>query len=463
MWEDAFTGECKFRARWLVHSSGLPKDAVLRLLAARQSCQTTERKADQDTTSSNGGASSSEAEKDEVFLTARQEDIPVAMITKPVTLCVAGTPPTTPGPCLTFAYDDVSSDFTPVDDTDPIVARALARQATAAIAPALSGSNGTAVSGWLLPDGGAASGGGGRGNNADGSVSGNALSSARDTETETDSSDGDSVGAEDPVSVGEEDWEMGGQDEDEDTYVSGQGGEFDANNPATTPEHVFVGVEGENCSTSRKSDLSERCPSSTRQSDNGMANDSTQENAAFAPPHGSSCVPGTKANSESSPPPRSRRLAMPPAEGDAAAPAGATNKSPLYPSTRYSMRARQSVGARAMPASKRLFSGKRKRATKPPEEGSESEEEYPPRRTPVGEGFQADIPDLMPAEERETEKAAAAAEESGVPKVVSVPISICGIFFAPKMHAPAPTSVDLLGGQVSVAKAGMWFRVQVFW
>lgn len=442
MWEDAFTGECKFRARWLVHFSSLPKDALSRFRAAHERFEENGM-SNQDATRPDGGPSSPETDENNYFLTAKQEDLLVAMITKPVTICVAGTPLDKAGLRLTSAFDDTSGDFTPLEGTDPIVARALARQAEEAVAPASRGSDGTTVSDWLLPKGAASLSDRG-GGEADDPVGGVALSSARDTETEEDSSDGDSIGAEDPVSVGVEDWDQSEQGDDEGAYESSQGGEIDANSSAVTPQHASVGINDEEYAAPTKPDLSGGCQRSPGQSNNEMSDSFTQANAAPAPPHGSSGVPGSM-STESSLPARSRRLAMPPAEGDAASPTDA-NTSPLNPANRYSMRARQSVGIggrgpqtlslcetrKAAPASsKRLLSGKRKRATKPAEEGSESEDEYPPRRTAVGDEFQVDIPDLLPAEERE--KATGSEEESGAKMVrVSLWVVGCIVFVAPR-------------------------------
>ncbi|CBN75502.1 expressed unknown protein [Ectocarpus siliculosus] len=96
MWEDTFTGLFKFRARYLVYASDLPEDAIARLGKDRLAFE------DKGTTGSNSGvkvASASnpssplskrdqKADDDEVFLTNKREDLDAVLIDKPVTLCV---------------------------------------------------------------------------------------------------------------------------------------------------------------------------------------------------------------------------------------------------------------------------------------------------------------------------------------------------------------------------------------
>ncbi|CAM9183552.1 unnamed protein product [Ectocarpus sp. 13 AM-2016] len=96
MWEDTFTGLFKFRARYLVYASDLPEDAIARLGKARLAFEGKE------TTGSNTGvkvASTSnpssplsrrdqKAYDDEVLLTNTMEDLDAVLIDKPITLCV---------------------------------------------------------------------------------------------------------------------------------------------------------------------------------------------------------------------------------------------------------------------------------------------------------------------------------------------------------------------------------------
>ena len=163
MWEDAFTGVPKFRARWLVQASDLPA-ATLPPCTASHQAYTHDRTATGSTTSS----TKHRHDAGEVFLTNRVKDIVVRSIVKPITLFVNSTSAiaissegkVNMGPRLTHQYCDVSGAFHPLEGTDPILKRARVRQANAvALASrvyrqneaAKSGKKIVESSGWLLP------------------------------------------------------------------------------------------------------------------------------------------------------------------------------------------------------------------------------------------------------------------------------------------------------------------------
>lgn len=136
MWEDMFTGARKFRARWLTHLSDLPEDSVSRLNTARRAWATGNPKI-------NGGVRNiggkvlytDDTSNDELFLTSRMEDIEVSSIVQPVALPAVGRTTTKKngvlkrkaGPWLTHAFDDLTGEFDPLDKSDGIFRRARAR------------------------------------------------------------------------------------------------------------------------------------------------------------------------------------------------------------------------------------------------------------------------------------------------------------------------------------------------
>ncbi|CAM9323331.1 unnamed protein product [Ectocarpus fasciculatus] len=429
MWEDTFTGLFKFHARWLVHSSDLPEDAFARLQAARRAFAGEEQP---------GSVNESREEtemKNEVFLTTKREDLDVRAIAKPITLSVATTaaeratePKRNMGPRLTHAFDASSGDFIPVEPTDAIVKRARARHAETATrasrlvegtAAARSVKSATQSSnGWLLPnrrtrvstrtvsDAGTGS-----------HAAAAAAASVRDTESEEGwSESGDDSGPDHPAKSDDMEWkqedeESGGDDEDDSDSTCKDQQPFDA------PPRK---------STRRKKPL--------------LANDDDDDVkgvkrrvSASSPPPASGTPPAQ--NPPLSPrstthAKRPRRLAMPPVEGNpslsarldlgktdqslppTAADSGVTGKDrrPSRIRTASAGAAEKSPpeatpspsGGEEGPASsvKRRLSiaGKRKRGR--PAKTAVEESDYPPRRTLIGDGHQADIPDLLPAEER---------------------------------------------------------------
>ncbi|CAM9327673.1 unnamed protein product [Ectocarpus sp. 4 AP-2014] len=95
MWEDTFTGLFKFRARHLVYASDLPEGAIARLGKARLAFGakgTTGNSGVQVASASNPSSPLSKrgqkADDDEVFLTNNMEDLDAVLIDKPITLRV---------------------------------------------------------------------------------------------------------------------------------------------------------------------------------------------------------------------------------------------------------------------------------------------------------------------------------------------------------------------------------------
>ena len=161
LWEDTSTGVFKFRARWLIHTSDLPEDALSRLRAARRSFSRSGRPSKGDTRRRDDEVG------DEVFLTPKIDDLEVRLIERPVMLSVTSSPGTEitvelrgkTGPRLTHTYDDSTGDFVPVDNTDSILKRARVRESEAVDIDSRinqeheAAKNGEPVksTGWLLP------------------------------------------------------------------------------------------------------------------------------------------------------------------------------------------------------------------------------------------------------------------------------------------------------------------------
>ncbi|CAM9742455.1 unnamed protein product [Ectocarpus sp. 4 AP-2014] len=435
MWEDTFTGLFKFHARWLVHSSDLPEDAFARLQAARRAFAGEEEP---------GSVNESREEtemKNEVFLTNKREDLDVRAVAKPITLSVATTaaeraiePKRNMGPRLTHAFESSSGDFIPVEPTDAIVKRARARHAETATrssrlvegtAAARSGKSVTQSSnGWLLPnrrtrvstrtvsDAGTSRTGG--------NVAAAAATSVRDTESEEEwSESGSDSGPDHPAKSDDMEWKQ------EDEESGGDNGDDDDDSDSTGEDQ-------------QPSDAPPR--KSTRRKKPLLANgDDDDEKGVKRRASASSPSPVSGTPPTQNPPlsPRStthakrpRRLAMPPVEGNpslsarldsektdqslppTAADSGVTGKDRRINRVRTASAGSAEwtppgatpspPGDEEGPASsvKRRLSiaGKRKRGR--PAKTAVEESDYPPRRTLVGDGYQADIPDLLPAEER---------------------------------------------------------------
>ncbi|CAM9492001.1 unnamed protein product [Ectocarpus sp. 6 AP-2014] len=140
MWEDDLTGAVKFRARWLVRSSDLSKEALsgLRTGRRRSAGDGSGGEKEPDLKGNSLPDQSRETDDDgEVFLTTKEEDLDAEAIVKPVAISVAASatidtlrkPKRKTGPRLTHAFDASSGHFTPVKDTHAIITRARARQA----------------------------------------------------------------------------------------------------------------------------------------------------------------------------------------------------------------------------------------------------------------------------------------------------------------------------------------------
>ncbi|CAM9832276.1 unnamed protein product [Scytosiphon promiscuus] len=158
MWEEPSSGDCKFRARWLVR----PADAMGKPLFSHRTRSALRRSADASRRAtspapdplSSVGASSVALEKggerdgngdnddEEVFLTSRTEDLDLSSMKRLVVLCaVAVDAPlgvragaawkVEEGPRLSHAFDDLTGKITPLESTDPIFARARSRRAEA--------------------------------------------------------------------------------------------------------------------------------------------------------------------------------------------------------------------------------------------------------------------------------------------------------------------------------------------
>lgn len=200
-------GVFKFRARWLVRSSGLPEDALARLQAARLAFgddNHTCRGAKANSVTEDGSPPSKHAcdlDDDEVFLTNEVVDLDVSLIIKPIILCAGETTEFFNdfkgkiGPRLTHAFDASSGDFIAVERTHAIIKRARARFAEATAltlmlaedaAATKSGKSVTQSNGWLLPKPvGPRESGGGRFSDITTSAS------VRDTESEGDHDESD--------------------------------------------------------------------------------------------------------------------------------------------------------------------------------------------------------------------------------------------------------------------------------
>ncbi|CAM9512220.1 unnamed protein product [Scytosiphon promiscuus] len=432
MWEDTFTGVFKFRGRWLVHASGLPKDAFARLRAARRTFTDGEEGGSASSTVESKPSQEADEIEDEVFLTAKREDIDVRRIVKPITLSVSTTsgkaPPErkdTSGPRLTHAFEDPSGDFVPVERTDPVIKRARVRHeeavARAAMladeaAAAKSGKPVSQSSGWLLPKrkspascaAGARGGGPGRTVTA---------TSVRDSESEGES-DSES-GPEEPPKSDDTEWE---QDDEDDAS--------DEDDSDSTDADYQLADAPPRKSARRKKPLSQESNGSRDGEAKPSGVDATQ-----SPEPNASC---TRAASPAGHGPfrkRPRRLAVPPVAGEPALSlrqeetrdspsscAGAASSLSAERRDDRPVRARKaSVGGRgrtpspatlslmnpsrepaAPPNDRPSIAGKRKRGrpAKATAVGEPEESDFPPRHTLVGGDHQADIPDLLSAKDR---------------------------------------------------------------
>ncbi|CAM9504228.1 unnamed protein product [Ectocarpus sp. 12 AP-2014] len=452
MWEDDATGAVKFRARWLVRSSDLSKEALSRLRSGRRRSAGDgsggEEKPDLKG-SSLPDQSRETDDDDEVFLTTKEEDLDADAIVKPVAISVAASATIDTlmetkrktGPRLTHAFDASSGDFTPVKDTHAIITRARARQAEGVASTSSASENGAAGTDskpvaqgrpWFLPKR--------KGRQAAGRGRDMVETPARGTSKEQDSSfsDGDPSVATDSEDRGvEKDEHQDGSDDNDDEKKSSRvSGAAAASASPTSADN-----SSDEAFTPRKSGRQKKL----RQSLNGREH-------VEVPWHGRR--PGvSEVGRQGSPrparsrrlvmtsadPPRTRRLAMPPADTAGAAAkcvgGGAVPHAADVRASPGSVRTRRSaagaagappslMGSSTAPTAKLILSGKRKRTpTAKRMEGdnesceAEAPDFIPPRRTLVGKDHQVDIPDLLPAEERSKAAAAGRAEGTGAEMV----------------------------------------------
>ncbi|CBJ28284.1 expressed unknown protein [Ectocarpus siliculosus] len=448
MWEDDLTGAVKFRARWLVRSSDLSKEALSRLRTGRsRSAGDGSGEEEPDLKGNSLPDQSRETDDDdgEVFLTTKEEDLDADAMVKPVAISVAASatidtlrkPKRKTGPRLTHAFDASSGDFTPVKDTHAIITRARARQAEGLASASSVPENSAAGKGskpvaqgrpWFLPKR-KESQAAGRGRDM-------AETPARGTSREQDSSvnNGHPSVATDSEDRGiEKDEHQEGSDDNDDEKKSSRVSDAAA---ASAPP-ASADSSSDEAFTPRKSGRQKKL----RQSPNGRE-------AVEVPWHGRR--PGVSEVERQGPPrparsrrlvmtaadpPRTRRLAMPPADtaGAAAkcAEGGAVPHAADVRGSPGSVRTRRSaagaagappslMGGSTAPTAKLILSGKRKRTpTAKRMEGdnesceAEAPDFIPPRRTLVGEDHQVDIPDVLPAEDRSKAAAAGRAEGTG--------------------------------------------------
>lgn len=457
MWEDDLTGAIKFRARWLVRSSDLSKEALSRLPTSRRRSagdgSDGEQKPDLKGNSSPDQSRETDDDDDDddvIFLTAKEEDLDADAIVKPVAISLAASatidtprkPKQKTGPRLTHAFDASSGDFTPVKDTHAIITRARARQAEGLASASNVSEESAAGKGgkpaaqgrpWFLPkrqERLAA------GRSRD--VVATPVRGTREEKASSSSNGNPSVATESEGRGVEKDEDQVGDDNDHRKESSGGS---DAAAASAPPASAVNGSD--EVFTPRKSGRLKKL----QQSPDGRE-------AVGVPWHGRS--PGVSEIERQGPPrparsrrlvmpaagpPRTRRLAMPPADtagatakctggggGAAPHPAGVRGSPGSVRTPRSSAGAAGAppslIGSSAAPTAK-LMSGKRKRTpTAKRMEGVnescevEAPDFIPPRRTLVGEGHQVDIPDLLPAEDRSKAAATGRAEGAGA-KMVS--------------------------------------------
>ncbi|CAM9743160.1 unnamed protein product [Ectocarpus sp. 6 AP-2014] len=449
MWEDTFTGLFKFRARYLVYASDLPDDAVAGLVEARRASEgkgtngsmIDAKAAPASNRSPPLSKRGQKADCDEVLLTNKREDLDVVLIVKPITLRVGAQDDASArwtynvGPRLTHSFDASSGEFTPVERKEAIVKRArirlvetVARGSRRAeeVAAADSGQPLTQSSGWLLPKrrakGPAAVKGSadGRGSIAAAASVGGTVSAREPSEGE--SSDGEDLKSDDP------EWENDDQDSD---YAS------DASSSTDTQNHNALEMPVRK-SSRRKKSLSQRY-------DHGVdpSCDDKIQTSPSSPPHAvpavtppmreTPLVPQRNVGQQEPLPERPRRLAMPPVEGmpalsstrsaqplgssstatppkaggsvqTRAGSMGATPSSPTPSVSRCSVEGARDAGGATESKYRRSIAGTRTsgRSAKAAVDGAESSD-CAPQQILVGDDYQADIPDLLSAEERKKE------------------------------------------------------------
>ncbi|CAM9310636.1 unnamed protein product [Ectocarpus sp. 8 AP-2014] len=464
MWEDDLTGAVKFRARWLVRSSDLSKEALSRLRTGRRRSAGDgsggEEKPDLKGNSlPDQSRETDDDDDDEVFLTTKEEDLDADAIVKPVAISVAASPTIDDtlrkpkrktGPRLTHAFDASSGDFTPVKDTHAIITRARACEAEGlASASSVPGNSAAGKGGkpvaqgrpWFLPKR--------KGRQAAGRGRDMVETPVRGTSRKQDSSgsNGDPSVATDSEDRGvEKDKHQEGSDDNDDDNDDDENDDEKKSSrvsdaAAASASPASVDNSSDEAFTPRKSGRQKKL----RRSPNGRE-------AVEVPWHGRR--PGVSEVERRGPPrparsrrlvmtaadpPRTRRLTMPPADtAGAAAKCAGGGVVPHAADVRGSpgsVRTRRSaagaagappslMGSSTAPTAKLILSGKRKRTpTAKRMEGDnescevEAPDFIPPRRTLVGGDHQVDIPDLLPAEDRSKATAEGRAEGTGAKMV----------------------------------------------
>lgn len=454
MWEDIFTGVFKFRGRYLVHSRCLSEDVLCRLREDRRAVSGDGPTSGGKSPIDSAGARHDCESEDEVFLTPKAEDLEVQSIVHPVTLSVTVSAATTDpparsgkiGPRLTHAFDESTGAFVPLGGKDAILTRARARQEEAATSmtkpesEAADGNgkvqtSGRGKSGWLPPtstafpsrtkrsrgggsEDGRGRGGINRGRNGTHPSTGSVITRSIRHKTDANTSDEGGRGG-NPDSTDEK----GEQDDDSDGHTTGTDGEF-ASGKGKADKLGSV-ASPRKSPRNRKPKLSP-----PRDTD---AEDGSQIQPRVSAPH-LATTPERRRNVVLSAtpvdrPPRPRRLAMPFAsDNPGLAPACESTTTsdanrPLVVGTSRVATRRSTSGAVATRPSRQLrsssteasstsevrpfISAKRKRADEPrgtTKAAAAYQSDYPPRPTPVGKAYQAEIPDLLCAEDRNTSK-----------------------------------------------------------
>lgn len=438
LWEDTFTGVFMFRARWLVHASSLPADALSRLRATSQASA-----ADGSATESETPLGRDKYGASEVFLSTRVKDLEVHSIVKPINLCVSTSTTTelSPArkdkmaPCLAHAYCDASGEFHRLENTDPIFKRARVRQANAVALASRDDQQHEAAksekplvhsNGWLLPKKMAFEWRGGRTavegaesaeivpppSNKTGSYASSSLPSVDNRNASDDR------GPEAPPSSAGGQREESKEDEAQDTIDSQSKCQRDSR-PTLS--------DREGC-TQRKSPRQ-------RNSQGSPTPDAKVEDFLAAKPEDNLCPPAPTAAPtfqrrrcvpskmrQGSLPPRHRRLSMPPTAEKPIishvfeAPTEPSAKLPVAVKVVRPSRTRMSSGLRpkypldlpssssvedAAKASPQLsIPPKRKRVVANKTTQAANRSDYPRLRTLVGKDYQTDIPEMVLPDER---------------------------------------------------------------
>ena len=434
MWEDSSTGAFKFRARRLVHASDLPADTLPRLRASRETSA-----ADRSSTGSKTSSTIDKHEADQVFLTRRIKDIEVSSITKPITLCGSTSEHTEAspgkggnlGPRLTRLFCESCGDFHPLESTDPILARARARREnTLAFASRFDLENNAAqiakpvvkCNGCLLPKR-ADYHPNGRSDPAHGAGGGiriliSTRSNASSTSIDVEASD---RRTEELPNAEDGEWNEGEGGEDDDYAGSGSPG-----------SPMLSGIEGLRRRKSTRHRKSQRSPMSGVDVDSLPREHVENRSEPKVCPLSATSAPTFERHRRVSFVsrrdrllPRPRRSTVPPLTGVplvplvshvfVASPHGITKSfaamevvRPVF--SRMGLELPISSPARFPDASAEdegnispqfLASGKRRRSGATRKMLGASRLDYPPRRTPVGKQYQADIPDLLSDEDRQ--------------------------------------------------------------